>query len=177
MFLMAMFFDKVGTSVPAPVAATLGMPDISIGTVVENVNVRMQFDGPFFVSSTGPARFKLLSYLSGSDSIAAAIAVCNKERLRATRGAEDTQLMLDAAVKVLDRKSDLDALEVQFDTVSSDFSKFRDDSVLLDQLKTLSSQQSRLAESIDSLDTSLVRIDPILTKMQVIADYAEKEDC
>lgn len=181
-FLDGQVFDKLGGDVPEPVAQIVKMNNIDIGTLVDNINIRPQFSGPFFISATAPSRSKVIAFLAGSDSVTAASAeglkrkrdfIANKEALQLRL--KDVKAFIDKEPFIIEQLSEADRLLEQvyeYDKLDQLISR------LLDLLK----HRIEVSQSIVDMDNSLSQFDPhsfiagLTIAEAMISEYDQSQD-
>lgn len=134
-------FTKTGRSLPAEIADTLKLSGIDVGSEHVMPNFSGQFDPPFLVTETASTRARWLGELCGINIIYLAVQE-GRRRLQSSQKLQSTRISdLEAVNQSLLAYTDLADQKTSLESVG----------LLLEQIKTLELEISKLSADIESL--------------------------
>lgn len=109
-------YEKVGVSVPQEISDFHRLGGISVGDVEVKINLAGQFDPPFLLTETAPARAKLLSSITGAGFLLNMIAIIVSKSRDLLRRKKEVQERLGEAELDLTKYSVVDKILPDLET-------------------------------------------------------------
>lgn len=119
-------YTRVGLSVPPEIAEFHRLGGIEAGDVDIKINLANQFDPPFLLTESAPARAKLLSSITGAGFLLQMSALVAKRSRAIAREIKDRRAAKDEADETIERYSAVDKVLPQIKSAQVEADKLRD---------------------------------------------------
>ena len=152
-------FSAVKLDVPKQIKDSMRICEVSVdGSTSVNIQFCSQFDGPFVMAESGPAKIKFLNMLSGTSAVDLALKDANSEVAKSKKEIDNTALEITKCDLVnKDLSTKIDAIETANKFLATNYAELKE---LQDTKKTFTEMQTDTADLKESF-AEINRLDSI----------------